>query len=44
MDGRQPSPRRLESGQDWVELLQWLGIKVEKPRDKGENHTLPCKG
>ncbi|CEP69539.1 Uncharacterized [Moorella glycerini] len=39
MDGRQSAPGRPESSQDWVERLQWLGIKVEEPRDKGENHA-----
>jgi hypothetical protein len=37
MDGRKSLPGRPEANQDWVERLQWLGIKVEEPRDQGEN-------
>lgn len=35
MDSRQSTPGRPEANQDWVERLQWLGIKVEKPGMKG---------
>jgi hypothetical protein len=37
MDGRKSLPGRPEVSQDWVERLQWLGIKVEEPRNEGEN-------
>jgi len=30
MDDRKSLPGRPEANQDWVERLQWLGIKVEK--------------
>ncbi|WP_406678161.1 hypothetical protein [Moorella sp. ACPs] len=39
MDGRQTSSGRPEANQDWIERLQWLGIKIEKPRDKGEDNS-----
>lgn len=39
MDGRQSPSGRPESSQDWVERLQWLDIKVEEPREKGEDHS-----
>jgi hypothetical protein len=39
MDGRQTAPGRPEANKDWVERLQWLGIKVEEPRDKGEDNS-----
>lgn len=39
MDSRQSTPGRPEANQDWVERLQWLGIKVEKPGDERNKDT-----
>lgn len=39
MDSLQSAPRRPEPNKDWVERLQWLGIKVEEPQEKGEKHA-----
>ncbi|APC07945.1 hypothetical protein [Neomoorella thermoacetica] len=37
LDSRNISPARPETGQDWIERLQWLGIKVEAPREKDKD-------
>lgn len=37
LDGRNTSPPGPETGMDWIERLQWLGIKVEEPREKDKD-------
>lgn len=39
MDSRKSTPVRPEANKDWVERLQWLGIKVEKPGDAKDKDT-----
>jgi hypothetical protein len=34
LDSRRIPLTRPETSQDWLERLQWLGIKVEKPQEK----------
>ncbi|WP_406677099.1 hypothetical protein [Moorella sp. ACPs] len=50
LDSRRIPITRLETSQDWLERLQWLGIKVEKPQEESskqagfDSNAYNCRG